>query len=176
MLSQNRRFLTPSPLLVFFLLSKIGNFLPLPPLDDIVYGLPLRGVQQLRWPDFFLFWKPFHQDMDIFYPESGQKLSFLDHLSTSSCPRSYWMITWWNNQLLRQWKAVRLFKYLIKMANRHWRKTCLWPFVRKFRTSFWNDITIICWWKLSKHYFHPKSSWDHPKRTKISLKRTWTSF
>ena len=109
MLSQNRRFLTPSPLQVFFLLSKIGNFLPLPPLDDIVYGLPLRGVQQLRWPDFFLFWKPFHQDMDIFNPESGQKLSFLDHLSTSSCPRSYWMITWWNNQLLRQWKAVRLF-------------------------------------------------------------------
>ena len=31
MLSQNRRFLTPSPLLVVFLLSKIGNYWPPPP-------------------------------------------------------------------------------------------------------------------------------------------------
>ena len=42
MSSQNREFLTPSPLLVVFLLSKIGNFWhPLPPCDDIVYGRPL---------------------------------------------------------------------------------------------------------------------------------------
>ena len=29
-------------------------------------------------------------------------------------------------------------------------KTCSCPFVRYFRTLFWDDITIICWWKLSK--------------------------
>ena len=40
---QNWQFLTPSPLLIVFLLSKIGNFWPppLPPWDDIVYGRPL---------------------------------------------------------------------------------------------------------------------------------------
>ena len=29
-------------------------------------------------------------------------------------------------------------------------KTCSWPFVRYFRTLFWDDIKIICCWKLSK--------------------------
>ena len=29
-------------------------------------------------------------------------------------------------------------------------KTCSCPFVRSFCTLFWDDITIICWWKLSK--------------------------
>ena len=44
-------------------------------------------------------------------------------------------------------------------------KTCLWPFVRYFRTLFWDDNTIIYWWKLSKQYFHPKLSRYHPKIT-----------
>ena len=29
-------------------------------------------------------------------------------------------------------------------------KTCSCPFVRYFRTLFWDDIMIICWWELSK--------------------------
>ena len=29
-------------------------------------------------------------------------------------------------------------------------KTCSCHFVQYFRTLFWDDITIICWWKLSK--------------------------
>ena len=31
-----------------------------------------------------------------------------------------------------------------------WYKTCSCLFVRYFHTLFWDDITIICWWKLSK--------------------------
>ena len=34
---------------------------------------------------------PTYLYLDIFYHERGQKLRFLDHLPTSSCPRSYWM-------------------------------------------------------------------------------------
>ena len=32
-----------------------------------------------------------HLYMDIFYSKRGQKWTWLDHLPTSSCPRSYWM-------------------------------------------------------------------------------------
>ena len=60
-------------------------------------------------------------------------------------------------------------------------KTCPCSFAQYFHTLFWDDIVIICWWKLSKQtsywsktffseqkskqYFHPKLSWCHPKIT-----------
>ena len=47
MSAQNWQFLTPSPLLVIFLLSEIGNFWP-PPCDNIVYGRPQPGQPQTQ--------------------------------------------------------------------------------------------------------------------------------
>ena len=33
-------------------------------------------------------------------------------------------------------------------------KTCSCPLVRYFHTLFWDDIAIICWWKLSEQTSH----------------------
>ena len=49
------------------------------------------AIQKLRGQDFDHFWQPTYLNVDIFYPNRGQKETFFDHLPTSSCPRSFWM-------------------------------------------------------------------------------------
>ena len=62
-----------------------------------------------------------------------------------------------------RWRRVRIsifnkvyFKYVpephfvSKNFSNPILKTCSCPFVWYFCTLFWDDITIICWWKLSK--------------------------
>ena len=49
-------------------------------------------------------------------------------------------------------------------------KTCSCLFVRYFCTLFWDDITIISWWKLSKQ----SSYWS--KTSFFSQLKKWTIF
>ena len=51
---------------------------------------PYGAIQKLRGQYFDHFCQPTYLNVDIFYPKRGQKEAFLDHLPTSSCPRSFW--------------------------------------------------------------------------------------
>ena len=54
---------------------------------------------------------------------------------------------------LRKNLAAELFSQVMQISN-DYLKTCSCPFVWYFCTLFWDDITIICWWKLSKQTFY----------------------
>ena len=49
-----------------------------------------RGHTKTKWTRFWPFLTTYLPQRGLFYPKSGQKEAFFDHLPTSSCPRSFW--------------------------------------------------------------------------------------
>ena len=51
----------------------------------------------------------------------------------------------------RHLEYITYWSFISAFPQKSWiHQTCSCPFVRYFCTLVWDDITIICWWKLSK--------------------------
>ena len=85
------------------------------------------GFQEnLRRANLLLVLFDLYLDINIFYPERGQKQPFFNHLATSTCRRSFWMIP-----------GGDFFFFFIPPVNSAYSSRCLfmyvWPKVATFK-------------------------------------------
>ena len=77
---------------------------------------------------------------------------------------------WLKSQYAERRSITTVLCQCRKIPNNHSSKTCSCPFERYFCTLLWDDIAIICWWKLRKQ----TSYWS--KTFFFSVKKKLTIF